>query len=84
MPGVPASVTSATDSPAASRPTIRSTRALLVVLVHAEERRLDAEVAKQDAGAARVFGGDELDLLAGPCRARSVMSSRLPIGVATT
>ena len=33
------------------------------MLVHAQDRGLDIEVAKQDAGPARIFRSDELDLL---------------------
>ena len=59
---MPASVTSATDSPF-EWPMIRSIRATLVVLVDAEDRGFDPEMAKQNAGPARIFGSDELDLL---------------------
>ncbi len=63
IPGVPASVTRATDSPFASRASDSFDTCALVVLVDAEDRGFDIEMAKQNAGSTRIFGSDELDLL---------------------
>ena len=63
IPGVPASVTRATDSPLASCDDDSLDTCTLVVLVDAENRGFDAEMAKQNAGSARIFRSDELDLL---------------------
>ena len=57
---------------------------VLVVLVQAQQRRADAVVPQQVTGAPGVLGGDQRRPRAGSASARSVMSSRLPIGVATT
>ena len=63
MPGVPASVTSATDSPFASRADDALDPGPLVVLVNAQNRGIDLEMPQQDAGSAGVFSRDQLDLL---------------------
>ena len=58
-------------------------RLALVVLVHRQQRLVDAEVAQQARRVARVLAGHRVDQRS-TCSARSVMSARLPIGVATT
>ena len=81
--GVPASVTSATSSPAASRASSSSRRAVAALGVVAGERRLDAVARPEPARQAGVLGRDHATARS-TSRARSVMSPRLPMGVATT
>ena len=81
MPGVPASVTTATDLSSSSKAMIRSPPPL-VVLVEGDLRLVDVEMLQEEAGLARVLAGDHIDA-AQRFDARSVISPRLPIGVAT-
>ena len=68
IPGVPASLTRATDSPGPKPVRMRVDPALFVVLVEAEERCLDLVVPEQVTGAPRVFGGDQIDFAEHPQR----------------
>ena len=72
-------------SPSASRSTTSLDLARAGVRVERVERlALDAEVREQRARAARVLGDDAIAAVRSVSTARSVMSPRLPIGVATT
>ena len=59
-PGVPASLTSATAFPAPTASTMPRRRRGLVVRMHGDDARGDAEVREQPARDARVLGGDEV------------------------
>ena len=70
-------------SPRCSRATSDGRLRRFVVLVKAGGRRRDGVARQQMGRPPRVFGGDQRDFAQDPQRP-AVMSSRLPIGVATT
>ena len=81
---MPASDTSAIAVAALQPRDQRGRLPRLVVLVQARRRRRDRVARKQMSGAPRVLGRDHRRPRAAPAARGRVMSSRLPIGVATT